>query len=89
MAAIVELGMLEGDATKPIIRASADGRDFLIELDSSALLKLAGKQSFTDWKGTVEAQRGRIRSAAQELFESGFLTDDELPKLFLTAIDII
>jgi hypothetical protein len=89
MASIVELGTLEGDATKPVFRASADGRDFLIELDSSALLKLAGGQSFTDWKGTVETQRGRIRSAAQELFESGFLTDDDLPRLFLTAIDIV
>lgn len=89
MASTVELGMLEGDATKPIFRASADGRDFLVELDSSALLKLAGGRSFTDWKGTVEGQRGRIRSAAQDLLEGGFLTDDDIPRIFLTAIDIV
>jgi hypothetical protein len=89
MASIVELGSLEGDATKPVFRASAGGREFLVELDSSALMKLAGGRSFGDWRGAVEAQRGRIRQAAQELLESGFLADGELPKLFLTAIDIL
>jgi hypothetical protein len=89
MATIVELGMLDGDASKPVFRASANGRDFLVELDSSALMKLAGGRSFNDWRGTIEAQRGRIRSAAQELVENGFLTNDDVPKLFLTAIDIV
>ena len=89
MSSIVELGPLQGDAAKPVFRASAGGVDFWVELDSSALHKL-GRSSVIDWRDAVEAERGRIRSAAQYLFDGGFLTevDDEL-RLFLTAIDLV
>lgn len=86
---IIELGPLQGDAAKPVFRASADGADFLVELDSSAMQKLAGAGMGADWRGAVEGQRPRIRTAVQELFEAGFLTRETMPRLFLTAIDIL
>ena len=89
MSSIVELGSLEGDAAKPVFRARADGAEFLIELDSSALLKLGGAQVGSNWQDVVEAQRSKIRAAAQDLVESGFLTREAPPRLFLTALDIL
>ena len=88
MTSIVELGALEGDVAKPVFRASAGGIDFYVELDSSALLKLAGGHRVDDWKGAVEGERGRIRSAAQMLYDSGFVSGD-MSRLFVTAIDIV
>jgi len=86
----VELGLLEGEAAKPVFRASAGSRKFLVELDSSALQRLAfGRGPVDDWRSAIETQRGRIRVAAQELFEGGFLTDEPLPRLFVTALDLI
>lgn len=85
----IELGALEGDLARPVFRASADGIDFLVELDSSALLKLAGGRGTDDWRTAIEGQRNRVRSAAQDLYDGGFLTDGEVRRLYLTAIDII
>ena len=39
MASIVELGTLEGDATKPILRASADGREFRVDSEEFKKIK--------------------------------------------------
>ncbi len=85
----VELGALEGDIAKPVFRASVGDIEFYVELDSSALQKLAFSKGDGDWRGSIEAQRGKIRTAAQALYDEGFLTRDVVPRLFLTALDII
>ncbi|RYD93729.1 MAG: hypothetical protein EOP61_23030 [Sphingomonadales bacterium] len=89
MSSSVELGSLGGDAAKPFFHAKADGIAFMIELDSSALQKLAGARVGSDWRDAVEAQRGKIRAAAEYLIEGGFLTREAPPRLFLTAMDIV
>lgn len=89
MSTNVELGALEGEAAKPVFHASAGDRQFLVELDSSALQKLAfGRGGTDDWRTSIELQRGRIRAVAQELFDGGFVTDEPLPRLFVTALDL-
>ncbi len=85
----VELGPLQDDEAKPVFEACVGDRRFLIELDSSALQKLAGARSVGVWRDLIDGQRGRIRSAAQELYDGGFLSGDATPRLYLTALDII
>lgn len=86
---MVELGILDTDGAKPVFRASVGGFDFYVELDSSALQKLAFGKGDGDWRGPIEAQRGKIRQAAQALYDEGFLTREAMPRLFLTALDFV
>jgi hypothetical protein len=87
---IVELGPLEREAARPVFQARAGDLQFLVELDSSALQKLAfGRGAGDDWRAAIKAQRGRVRVAAQALFEEGFLSDEPVPRLFVTALDLV
>jgi hypothetical protein len=89
MSLVVELGALEGEAAKPVFRASAGTVEFFVEFDSSALQKLAfGPGPPEDWRAAIETQRGRIRIAVQELYDGGFLAGEPRPRLFLTALDL-
>jgi hypothetical protein len=90
MSVIVELGPLEGEAARPVFQARAGELQFLVELDSSALQKLAfGRDPIDDWSAAIEAQRSRIRATVQALFDEGFLTSEPVPRLFVTALDLI
>ncbi|TZG27185.1 hypothetical protein [Sphingomonas montanisoli] len=85
----VSLGALEGDSIRPIFRGSVDGLPFAVELDTSALIKLTEGHVGENRIAALETQRGRVRAAAQALYDNGFLKDPaEDPRLVISALDI-
>ncbi len=89
MTSTVSLGALEGDTIRPMFRGTADGRDLIVELDTSALIKLVDGRVGENRLASLEAQRGRVRAAAQALYEGGYLNaGDILPRIVVSAIDL-
>ena len=85
----VNLGALEGDSVRPIFRGSVAGLPFSVELDSSALIKLTQGHVGEARIAALENQRGRVRAAAQALYENGFLHEGgEDSRLVISALDL-
>ncbi|RVT92811.1 hypothetical protein [Sphingomonas crocodyli] len=67
-----------------------DGLLFAVEFDSSALIKLSQGQFGEARIAALENQRGRVRAAAQALYDNGFLNDaTDDPRLVISALDIV
>ncbi len=89
MTAELRLGRLEHVDAKPWFRASVADVDIVIDFDSSALLKLADGLDRLILPDILEARRDRIGAAALTLFQNGFYSKDPVPRITLTAIDLI
>ena len=85
-AALRILSLLEG--ARPTYIADLNGRFVRIELQSSAVMALAGSTS-GDVHLLLEPKRHVVQAAAQQLYENGFYneTDDGL-EIQVTALDI-
>jgi hypothetical protein len=72
-------------------RGFADGSPITVELDISAVMKLAGRQVGTEVRPAIEAAHDAIEAAVARLFDQGHATvsqDGEPSRILLSAIDL-
>jgi hypothetical protein len=83
-------GYIEGGPTF-VFHGFADGVPITVELDSSAVMKLAGKQVGAEVRPAIEAAHDVIEAAVMRLFDQGHATVFEgggPSRVLLSAIDL-
>lgn len=79
---------IEG-ASRPSFHASLDGETAIVELDSSAVLKLSEPAGVARLNKILDDKRDRISDAAARLAREGFANrGDNGIEIVLTALDL-
>ena len=83
------LGPLVRHEPRPRFRAVAGSTPYFVELDSSAVIKLSGRDIAGDVIALVESRTAKIRAAAHRLHQEGFVAhEQEGPLIVVSAIDL-
>jgi len=83
------LGPLVRHEPRPRFSAIAGSTPCFVELDSSAVIKLSGRDIAGDVIALVESRTAQIRAAAHRLHEEGFIAhEQEGPLIVVSAIDL-
>ena len=84
----IVLGPRLENTARPTFLSRVGECGVLVELDSSALLKLIPAVSSADISHLLDQQRPRITAAAQRLFDQGFYNQVDEIVITLTALDL-
>lgn len=83
------LGSRVEDAPRPRFHASIDGESAIVELDSSAVLRLAEQAVPPALASVLDEKRDQIRAAAARLAAEGFVTRKAgCAEIVITALDL-
>lgn len=84
-----DLGQLIKYHPRPRFEATAGGLPCIVELDSSAMIKLAGTDIGADATAQILSKAPQIRATAQRLHRQGFVAQDSNgPLIVISAIDL-
>lgn len=83
------LGTRLDGSSRPGFHAWLDGETAIVELDSGAILKLAGRATDGKLNNILEEKRDRISEAAMRLAREGFAArSDRGIEILVTALDL-
>jgi hypothetical protein len=86
----VQLGQLSFDAGTPRFTGAIDGRPLIVDLDSSALLRIGNGAYGEALASIIEQRRPWVHSAVEHLLDKGFAVhQDGQVAVRISALDLV